>query len=385
MAGAISNPQVSANSVVNTPVVTAGPSGPGGILAQQKDLKTPETDAKFGEIMKSIQAKYGAKPEKAREIKKTLGKDDFLKIMITQMKNQDPTKPFNADEMAAQMAQYASVEQLQNVNQNLNKMQTDHQTSDRMEMTALIGKTVTVDRERFPHSENTNESLGYALSRNASEVKLTVLNEAGETVLEKDLGPQKAGDQTFSWDGNKSNTLPAKAGNYSFKIIAKDERGASLPTDPKTQGRIIGVSFEGAEPMFLIGDAHNQQKVTMKNIVKIDDIPAAQSQFSPQMMQVAAPGAQVAGGPAGAQSGVGQAALAAGQGQPAGGKFFSFTKGEGSQNLDSSGASPEMAAALQKYAQQKAEMDAEAAAANKPAAPTTAAASEKGFPNGLSN
>ena len=56
--------------------------------------------------------------------------------MITQMKNQDPTKPFNADEMAAQMAQYASVEQLQNVNQNIQKLQADNKTVERMAMTA---------------------------------------------------------------------------------------------------------------------------------------------------------------------------------------------------------------------------------------------------------
>jgi flagellar basal-body rod modification protein FlgD len=395
MAGSISNPAVSANSVVNTPVTTAGAASAGGYLSEQKDLKTPETEAKFGEVMKQIQAKYGAKPEKAREIKKTLDKDDFLKIMITQMKNQDPTKPFNADEMAAQMAQYASVEQLQNVNQNLNKMASEHQNSDRMQMTALIGKTVTVDRERFPHSENSNESLGYALSRNASEVKLTVQNEAGETVLEKDLGPQKAGDQTFSWDGKKMNTLPAKAGSYSFKIIAKDEKGATLPTDPKTQGRIIGVTFEGAEPMFLIGDAHNQQKISMKSIVKIDDVgsPLGQGQFMPQFNaqmtsapQIGEVSAQASGeAQGGTQSAGSQVAQTADQGQPSGGKFFSFTKGQGSQNLDNSGVSPEAAAALQKYAEQKAEMEAEAAAANKPANQAQAAGNDKGFPNGLSN
>jgi flagellar basal-body rod modification protein FlgD len=261
MAG-ISNPAVSANSVVNTPISTGG-AGEGGYLVNKKDEKAPETAAQFGEVLKSIQSKYGAKPDKAREIKKTLGKDDFLKIMITQMKNQDPTKPFNADEMAAQMAQYASVEQLQNVNQNLNKMQTDHQSSDRMAMTSMIGKTITVDRERFPHTEGVNESLGYTLTKNASEVKLSVINEAGETVFEKDIGAQKAGEQTYGWDGVKTNTLPAKTGGYTFKITAKDEHGAALPTNPKTQGKVIGVSFEGSEPTLLIGDAHQQQKVTI--------------------------------------------------------------------------------------------------------------------------
>lgn len=341
MAGAISNPAVPANSVVNTPINTGGAAA-GGYLVNQKDLKTPETAAKFGEVLQNIQNKFGAKPDKAREIKKTLGKDDFLKIMITQMKNQDPTKPFNADEMAAQMAQYASVEQLQNVNQNLNKMQNDHQSSDRMAMTNLIGKTVTVDRERFPHTEGVNEALGFTLARNASEVKIQVVNEQGETVLDKDLGPQKAGEQSFGWDGIKSNTVAAKTGNYTFKIVAKDERGAPLPTNPKTQGRIIGVTFEGSEPAFLIGDAHSQQKITMRNIIRIDDVPEVPQGFAPpQPTQAQAPAAP-------------------------GGNFFSFTRGLGSQNIDPAALSPEAQQALAKY-------DAQKAQANAPQAPAGAA------------
>jgi flagellar basal-body rod modification protein FlgD len=344
MGSPISNPAVSANSVVNTPITTGGAAGAGGYLDNKKDLKTPETAAQFGEVMKSIQAKYGAKPDKAREIKKTLGKDDFLKIMITQMKNQDPTKPFNADEMAAQMAQYASVEQLQNVNQNLGKMQTDHQASDRMALTNMIGKTITVDRERFPHTEGVTESLGYSLTKNASEVKISVVNEAGETVFEKDIGAQKAGEQTYGWDGIKTNTLPAKTGGYTFKITAKDERGAALPTNPKTQGKVIGVSFEGSEPMLLIGDAHQQQKVTMKNVIQVDDMDEPK-----QIMGMPQFGGQpgLPGAP-GQQPGLPQA-------QQAGGKFFSFTPGVGSQNIDPTALTPEAQKALAKYqAQQQA-------------------------------
>jgi hypothetical protein len=160
---------------------------------------------------------------------------------------------------------------------------------------------------------------------------------------------------------------------------------------------VIGVTFEGAEPMFLIGDARNQQKIAMKSIVKIDDLPSpqAQGQFMPQLNAQMATMPQIAGAggqaPQAGQSAVGQAAEAAGQGQPSGGKFFSFTKGQGSQNLDGSGVSPEATAALQKYAEQKAEMEAEAAAANKPSSQTQASApgapgaNDKGFPNGLNN
>src|SRR5690606_36514394 len=153
---------------------------------------------------------------KPREIKKTLGKDDFLKIMITQMKNQDPTNPFKAEQMASEIAQFTSVEKLQNVNQNLSKMQGENKPLQNMTMTNLIGKTVTIDRERFPHLDGQTESLAFNVPKNASNVHVTILSDTGETVMDKDVGIQKAGEVAFSWDGIKPNTLSAKTGSYSF-------------------------------------------------------------------------------------------------------------------------------------------------------------------------
>src|SRR5690242_18247322 len=119
--------------------------------AQPKDAKEASTAPKFGEIFEKMQAKYGDKKDKHREIKNTFEKDDFLKIMITQMKNQDPTSPFKPEQMAQELAQFTSVEQLHNMNQNLNKLSTQNKPLEQLAMTNMIGKTVTVDRERFPH------------------------------------------------------------------------------------------------------------------------------------------------------------------------------------------------------------------------------------------
>lgn len=369
---------VAATQVMNSPVQNAGAGGgAGGLLSQDKDSKTASTDAQFGEVFKQIQAKYGAKPEKPREIKKTLGKDDFLRIMVTQMKNQDPTSPFKPEQMAAEMAQFTSVEQLQNLNQGLSKMQTQNQPLERMAMTNLIGKVVTVDRERFPHTENSNDSLNFTLPKDAKSVKVAVLSETGETMLEKDLGALKAGENSFTWDGVKTNTLQAKTGTYMFRVSAQDDNGQSLATNPQGQARIIGVSFEGAEPVFLVGNAAHQDKVTMKNIVRIED-----------------------GGAGGEMP---QGAMGGGLIQNKGPNFIAFKKGEGSGALDSNSAPPEVAEAIARFqAQQAAQAQGEARQAtvaapaqesaprivNAPPRPAQVAAAApdikaEGFPNGL--
>lgn len=233
--------------------------------------RSPESSSpKFADVFKQFQAKFGEKPQKPREIKKTLGKDDFLNIMITQMKNQDPTNPFKAEQMASEMAQYASVEQLQNVNQNLNKMSEKNKPLERMSMTNLIGKTVTIDKQRFPHLEGEVENLSFNLSRSSTLLKAVIIDGNGEEIAEKELGAQPAGEVSFNWDGLKKNTLPAKSGEFTLKVQAKDEKGRIIETNPRTTGKVIGVSFEGNEPIFLVGDAQHQDKVTMQNMVRIE-------------------------------------------------------------------------------------------------------------------
>lgn len=329
---------------------------------------------KFSDVWQNIQAKYGARPEKPREIKKSLGKDDFLTIMVTQMKHQDPTSPFKPDQFAAQMAQFTSVEQLQNLNSSMSKMANQNQPLEKLAMTGMIGKTVTIDRERFPHTEHQNDVINFALPKDASQAKIIIASDTGEVVLEKELGALKKGDNGFTWDGKKANTLPAKSGNYMFKIEAVDGNGATIQTSMQGKVRVMGVSFEGTEPVFLVGEGSRQEKVTMRNIVRIETEGSAPS------MGMAIPGAIPMPGSAGASAPAQSAASA--PAEDVGGKknFFTFEKGVGSQNLDNSRLTPELQTALSQYEQQRAAAQAQAdASAAQPAAPGV----DKGFANGL--
>ncbi len=362
-----------------------------------KDAGGAATTPQFGDVLNQIQAKYGAKGEKPREIKKNLGKDDFLRIMITQMKHQDPTKPFEADKMGSELAQFTSVEQLQNLNQAMTKLMTNNQPIERMAMTNMIGKTITVDRERFPHTEGSSDSLSYVLPQNASKVRVAILDQGGEEVFQKDLGPVNKGEQSFFWDGLKSNTLPSKSGTYLFRIEAENDKGQSLPITRDGTVKVVGVSFEGTEPVFLVGNAARPDKVTMRNVVRIVDspmgalVPGAQSLAgavaSGQSSQPAAPqfptlsGSENPQNQISAQQGQGdhpaaQAHAAANPPTAAQGRnFFNFSKGSGSESIDQSRLTPEVRQALEQYA-----LQAQEATQDRESAPE-----ERGFPNGLSD
>lgn len=77
-----------------------------------------------------------------RQVQQSLGKDDFLKLLITQLSNQDPTSPMDNTQFIAQMAQFSSLEQMTNMNQEFGKLNNMLVSSQAV---GTIGKTVDVD------------------------------------------------------------------------------------------------------------------------------------------------------------------------------------------------------------------------------------------------
>jgi flagellar basal-body rod modification protein FlgD len=250
-----------------------------------------------------LQARYGEKPKEARPIKKTLDKDDFLRIMISEMKHQDPTKPMDADKMASQMAQLTSVEQLKNMGTAIEKLADKNQASDRLAMSGMIGKTVTVDKGRFTHQKGTLSAVNFELPQDAEKITLKFLDERGEEVASRELEPMKAGPNVYNWDGINASSIPTASGSYLVRVDAETKEGAKIQVNPISQETVIGVSFEGGEANFLVGDTKSPQKVAFRNVTRIEADRGVQGSVAQrkaeqaQSMQAAnaADGAQAAG------------------------------------------------------------------------------------------
>ena len=231
--------------------------------AQVKDQETKNAINQF-------QARYGEKPKEARTVKKQLDKDDFMRIMITEMKHQDPTKPMDTDRMATQMAQVTSVEQMKNVAQAVDRLAEKSNASDRLAMSNMIGKTVTVDKGRFVHQKGTISAINFDLPEDADKVKLSIQNEKGEEIASRELEPQKAGANTYNWDGINSSNIQSVTGNYIVRVEAENAKGNKIKVDPISKESVVGVTFEGGETNFLVGDPKNPQKVNFKNVARIE-------------------------------------------------------------------------------------------------------------------
>lgn len=233
-------------------------------------------DDQRGEVLERIAKEYGHPEQKDREPVKKLGKDEFFKIMVTQIQHQDPTKPYQNEQMASQMAQFSALEQMMNVNSNLEKLSESQQPLHHLGAAGLIGKYVTADSSRFVHKEGKYSDLRFDLPADAKKVRLMILNERGETVREIEYGEMKKGTQTVAWNGKRGNNTNAPNGNYMIQVTALNERNQSIPVQTLNTNVVHGVAYEGKDTVLLIGDIRKPQKILLKHVSKIVDRSQAQ-------------------------------------------------------------------------------------------------------------
>ena len=147
---------------------------------------------------------------------------------------------------------------------------------ERLALTHLIGKTVTLDPNRFSHLENQGEALSLDLPQDATQMHVEILDERGEPVYDVDLGAQSKGRVSVPWNGLKPNHLPAKSGQYLLRATAQQgDRKIQLAT--QAQGEVSGISFEGAEPVLIVtvgGNTRQPHKVKLNAVVQVEDRPA---------------------------------------------------------------------------------------------------------------
>lgn len=204
--------------------------------------------------------------------KNELGKDDFIKLMSAQLKHQDPINPLKNEEMAAQLAQFAALEQMTNMNQNIEKMAAAQKPGDNVLAASLIGKRVGTDSSRFLLEQGGQPEMKFDMPRDAENVSVSIVDAKGEVIREFDLGAMAAGGQSLRWDGKNGKSQPAQAGEYTFRVNAIDKNNTAVPVQTSSYGLVSGVSFESGKAMLLV----DGKKIPLEAVGRIEaDTPAA--------------------------------------------------------------------------------------------------------------
>ncbi|MFA6412164.1 MAG: flagellar hook capping FlgD N-terminal domain-containing protein [Syntrophales bacterium] len=169
----------------------------------------------------------------------SMGKEDFLKMLVAQLKNQDPLNPMSGTDFATQLAQFSSLEQLTNLNNGITNLGLYQSSQANLQAVNLIGKEVTAGKGNGFIAEGSPVNLYYDLSEDAKEVKINIYDEAGVLADTVSAYDQAEGVNNLTWNNGQG-----KSGNFTFKVFAFDTTGATLPVDTLVSGKVTAVSFK---------------------------------------------------------------------------------------------------------------------------------------------
>lgn len=196
--------------------------------------------------------------------KKDLGRDEFLTLLITQLKNQNPLSPIESSDFTAQLAQFSSLEQFFGMNEALANIQDALRTQESGNVLDYIGKVVKTHDNTVFIKDGTMDSNTYTLEDGA-EVTIFIYDTEGVEVRKIYAGWKETGEHDLSWDGRDNSGNLVGNGVYFFDVEAIDENGFIVPYDAYLTGEVTGVTYQNSIPYLMIGN----KLVAPENIIEV--------------------------------------------------------------------------------------------------------------------
>lgn len=203
--------------------------------------------------------------------KTALGKDDFLKLLVTQLRYQDPMDPQKPEEFSAQLAQFSSLESMQNIEKVL-QQQVDAGGLTTLAMKAdlgasFIGRNVIAAGDKLQVTDGSSDSqVTVDIGTGGGKTVLTILDSSGKEVATRTLGWKDAGRQTLD-----CGELPT--GKYSYKVTVTGAGDSDIPVQTYTSGIVDSVSFQNGTVILKAGDL----SFPLDNVVEVERAPAGAS------------------------------------------------------------------------------------------------------------
>jgi flagellar basal-body rod modification protein FlgD len=194
----------------------------------------------------------------------SLSQYDFLNLLITQMKYQNPLNPMDYYQMTSMLTQFGSLEALYNLNQNLENSILYQSSLYNLQAAELIGKKIksignTLSIEKGVVSE------GYYQLAKPGKVSIQIIDSKGNVVRTFEEEYKSATEHRLQWDGKDNTRNPLSDGVYYFNVSAVDKNGQPIPVTLYKEDKIEGIRFENGI-IYLITKS---DQITIKDIISI--------------------------------------------------------------------------------------------------------------------
>jgi len=182
----------------------------------------------------------------AKTANKSIGQEEFLKLMTTQLQNQDPFKPMESGDFLTQIAQFSTVEGIGKLNDGFSELSQSLVSNQALQATGLVGRQVLAPTGVAALDAGGSISGSVELPAASADVVVNVYDQAGQVVRRLELGAQSSGSATFKWDGLRNDGTFAEPGSYFVSAEASiDGKNEAVETLLVSDVRSVTLSNSG--------------------------------------------------------------------------------------------------------------------------------------------
>lgn len=193
-----------------------------------------------------------------------IGKDGFLKLLTHQLQNQDPLKPMDQKQFAADLAQFAQLEKLTTMNETMGKMGKNQPTENKFYGASFLGKEVMTAGASIDYNgEGKDTNLPFFLEKSAKNLIIRIFDSKNQLVNQIDKESMGQGSQSVQWDGLMLDGGVAGKDTYRFEVRAWDNKMEPFLGSTKATGIVTGVNFENGETIL---EVDNSKKVFLRDV-----------------------------------------------------------------------------------------------------------------------
>jgi len=187
---------------------------------------------------------YGLGVDNSSNKKSALGQTDFLRLMTEQLKNQDPLKPLDNAQFLGQLAQFSTVQGIDQMNTAMGAMASVMENDQALRAAALVNHEALVDANSLSLGAGKGVN-GEIVATSAGTMQVEVVDGSGQVVRRMTVDAPASGNVPFSWDGRDDSGVPAAAGQYTVRASAGTGADAQA-LDVRVAAHIDSVSIEAS-------------------------------------------------------------------------------------------------------------------------------------------
>ncbi|AZF17448.1 MULTISPECIES: flagellar hook assembly protein FlgD [unclassified Pseudomonas] len=210
-----------------------------------------------------------ANVSKAATGDQALGKDAFLQLLVTQLKNQNPLSPQDNGAFVAQLAQFSSLEGINTLNDSVNNISSNFSSSQALQASSLVGRSIITQTDKALVDTSKSMTGSVAVTAATGNVSVKITDKDGNVVRTLDLGAQSAGTSDFIWDGKNEAGEVAPAGTYTFAASTKNDKGDAVALATSLPATVTSVTLSKTGGEMLLNLAGGMGSVKLSQIQTI--------------------------------------------------------------------------------------------------------------------